>query len=582
LGRQGVGASTAVLALIVSLAFSGCAGLPNPGGASKAPTSATATVTLTLFGLNDFHGHIQSAGPVPYVLNRPDPADPARRVAVPHGGYAHVRTLLEQLRAKAGTPTLTVGAGDLIGASPLGSSLLKDEPAIQVLNDLGLDVAVVGNHEFDAGQEELRRKMDGRCPAAGCALPGFSGAKFPYLGANVVDVRSGQPWLQPFVIRELQGVKIAFIGAVTRETPRIVMASGIQGLKFTDEAEAINAQIPKARAAGAQLFVALLHEGGVVRGQGPGAWGDPTYACPGLEGEIVDISRRLDRAVSVVFSGHTHQAYTCKRDGRLLVQAQSHGAMITEVTMKVNASTGDVQDAQAVNRGVEQALYPASPHARPLMDQVERLTGPIKNEVLAEIPEPITRRGQGPGGETPLGALIAEAQLAFARSRGSADVAFMNNGGVRADLPALAASSPVKVTRGDVFATQPFGNPLLTYTLTGAEILELLRSQWQGTEATQPRMLQSAGLSYRWDARLPLEQRLIDVRIGGQALDLGREYRVVSSAFLADGGDRYAVLARGRKRETLGLDIDALVEWLRQSGASARNRLPGRVLRLDP
>jgi 5'-nucleotidase len=565
----------------VALLLAACSSVPSAvPGASRAGAVAPQTITLTLFGLNDFHGHLQAAGPVPYVLQQPNPADASQRVSVPHGGYAHVRTALETLRAQVG-PSLTVGVGDLIGASPLNSSLLKDEPTLQALSELGMTVSVVGNHEFDAGKGELLRKIRGECPAAGCAFPGFAGARFDYVAANVIDHASGKPWLKPYVIRELQGLKVAFIGAVTRETPGIVMASGIQGLRFVDEAESINAQIAPARAEGAQVIVALVHEGGIVRAQAPGVFGDASYACPGLEGEIVDISRRLDPAVAVVFSAHTHQPYTCKRDGRLLVQGQSYGALITQVTLQVDGRTGAVREASAVNHPVVQSAYAPSPAAQALLGQVEALTGPVKNAVVATIPQAMTRRGASPAGETPLGAMIAEAQLAFARQSGPADVAFMNNGGVRADLPALASGSPVQVTLGDAFATQPFGNPLLVYTLKGAQILELLRQQWAGAEPGNPRILQSAGLSYRWDARAPLAERLSEVRVGGAPLDETKDYRVVSSAFLADGGDRYSVLAQGRDRQTLGLDVDALVSHLKQSGASLRSRVPGRVLRLD-
>ena len=232
---------------LAALLLAACASVttPVPAGSSGTPKSSAAptrTVTLTIFGLNDFHGHLQAAGPVPWVFQQPDASDPTRRSSVPHGGYAHVRTALERLRAQR-DPSLTVGVGDLIGASPLNSSLLKDEPTLQAMNDLGMTVSAVGNHEFDAGKDELLRKMAGQCPAAGCALPGFSGVRFDYVAANVLDESSGKPWLKPYVIRELQGVKVAFIGAVTRETPGIVMAAGIRGLRFADEADSINAQI---------------------------------------------------------------------------------------------------------------------------------------------------------------------------------------------------------------------------------------------------------------------------------------------------------------------------------------------------
>ncbi len=565
------GRRTALLGVLASLSALAACSLLSPS--APAPTR-----TLTLLAINDLHGHLQTSNPVPWTYPVNDPARPGATLQAAHGGLPHLMTALNTLRTQAGS-SLTVGVGDMIGGSPLGSSLLKDEPTIEALNQLGVTVSVVGNHEFDAGRDELMRRIQGQCPAGGCALPGYRGARFEYIAANVLE--GEQPWLKPYVIRELNGLKIAFIGAVTRDTPSIVSASGIRGLRFTEEAQAINRFVPAARAEGAQVFVALVHEGGRVANQAAGVVNDPTYACEGLEGAIVGINERLDPAISVVFSAHTHQAYTCKRNGRLLVQGQAYGALISEVRLEVDARTGAVNTATAFNHKVAQSAYAASPEAKPLLDEVERLTGPIKNKTIATLPAQLTRRSAA-GSDSPLGGVIADAQLAYVRKLMPADVAFMNPGGVRADLPVVASPPPISVSMADAFATQPFGNDVVVLSLSGAQILELLQQQWAGREADSPRLLQpSQSLSYRWDARLPIEQRIIDVRINGASIEPTRSYRVVVNSFMAEGGDRFAVLRQGTARQIVGQDIEALVDYLQQRGDALRPPFVPRVTRVD-
>jgi 5'-nucleotidase len=567
-GRRARGLMLGALALFATLALPACSSLPGQ----------PASTTLTLLAINDLHGHLQVSNPVPWTYPANDPARPGATVQAAHGGLPHLMTALETLRTQAGS-SLTVGVGDMIGGSPLGSSLLKDEPTIEALNLLGVSVSVVGNHEFDAGRDELQRRIRGQCPAGGCALPGYKGARFEYIAANVLE--GEQPWLKPYVIRELNGVKIAFIGAVTRDTPNIVSASGIRGLRFTEEAQAINRFVPTARAEGAQVFVALVHEGGRVPNQPPGVVNDPSYACDGLEGSIVGINERLDPAISVVFSAHTHQAYTCKRNGRLLVQGQAYGALVSEVKLVVDRKTGAVSTATAFNHKVAQSAYGASPAAKPLLDEVERLTGPIKNKTIATLPAQLTRRSPS-GSDSPLGGVIADAQLAYVRKLTPADVAFMNPGGVRADLPVAAAQPPITVSMADAFATQPFGNDVVVLSLSGAQILELLQQQWAGRDADSPRLLQpSQTLTYRWDARLPIEQRIIDLRINGAPLDPARSYRVVVNSFMAEGGDRFTALRQGKERQIIGQDIEALIEYLQTRGDALRPPFVPRVTRVD-
>jgi 5'-nucleotidase len=557
-----------LISLPLALALGACA--VNAPGSSQVDR-------LTIFAINDFHGHIQTAAPVPYTYPEPAAGEPARTVAAPHGGLAHLATALRQLRA-ANPNSVTVGVGDLIGGSPLGSSLLKDEPTLDALSRLGLELSVLGNHELDAGRDELQRKLRGECDATGCAWPDFRGVRLPYIAANVIDEASGRPWLEPLRVVPVGNVKVGFIGAVTRDTPSIVMPSGISGLRFEDEARSINAQVPAARQQGAQLLVALVHEGGKLERAPAGEVERAGLDCPDLKGPVVDIVRQLATEIKIVFSAHTHQAYTCRIDGRLLVQGQSYGALITQVDVGLDARSGELVESHASNHKVSQAGYAAAADMTEFIASVEKLTRPIRTRPVATLQAPITRTGPA-GSETHLGAVIADAQLAYARRIDpQVRIALMNPGGIRADLGARAAG-PLQVDLGDLFAVQPFGNELVSMSLSGAEIAELLEQQWPGPQADPARLLQpSAGLSYRWSAERRPGERVRELRLDGSEIAPDASYRVVVNSFLAEGGDRYGVLKQGRERRLLGPDLQALADYL--GGAEAAALMPPQPARI--
>jgi 5'-nucleotidase len=525
---------------------------------------------LSILSFNDFHGNIQAQGPVPVSPRLPDPRTGELKTQ-PAGGAAYFASAMQQLRAR-NPNTLIVAGGDLIGASPQMSSLLRDEPTLAALSELGVTATALGNHELDAGLPELLRKARGECAPQGCAWPGYKGPGFPYLAANMIDEASGKPALPGHVLTEVGGLRIGIAGAVTRDTPKVIVARAIQGLRFTDEADALNAEIPSMKAAGARLLVAIMHEGGAQSGPGAAA-NDPSYACPGLSGRVLDIAKRLDPAYAVIIGGHTHQAYTCKIDGRLVVQAGSYGGWITESRLQLDGDAR-VLDAQAINHPVLQSAYAANPALAALVARAAELTAAARNRPVATLKAGATRHVSEPNGDSALGNLIADAQLAYARKQGPADIAFMNPGGIRADL-VITPERPV--TMSDLLAIQPFGNDLVALTLSGQQLLDLLQRQLPHPDSG-PRLLSaSAGLRYTWNVDSDGQARLGPVSLDGQPLQPGKDYRIVVNNFLSEGGDASGGFRLGRNRAILGSDIDALVDYLSGHPDAVATAAAGRL-----
>ena len=558
------------MCLLAASLLAACA-LPQPIQPIQAtqPAPVAARTELSIFSINDFHGHIQPTSPTPLMPRLPD-AQTGEIKAQAAGGVAYLAAAMAKLRAGR-EHSVFVAAGDLIGASPQLSALLKDEPTLAALGDLGLVASALGNHELDAGLRELQRKANGECPPAGCAWPGFKGPGFPYLAANMLDAQTGRPILPTHIIKDIAGFKVAFVGAVTRDTPSVVLPKAIVGLRFADEADTLNALLPQLRAEGAQVLVAVMHEGATHQG---GA-NDASHACPGLQGRGVDIAKRLDPAYAIIISGHTHQAYTCKINGRLLVQAGSYGGWVTESRLTLD-SAGKLLDAQAVNHPVLQSAYTPNPAFVALVQRAAELTAAARTKPVAELKQGAQRAAQAPFGDSPLGNLVADSQLAYAKKRGPADLALMNPGGIRADLT-VEPGRPV--TMSDLFAIQPFANELVVMTISGAQLRELLQRQLPKGDAP-PRMLQvSNSLRYQWRMGADGVAQLGEVRVAGQPLEAQKNYRLVVNNFMAEGGDGQSVLRQGTERVSIGVDVDAMVELLSENPAAATQITPGRIRR---
>jgi 5'-nucleotidase len=534
-----------------------------------AAAQTASPVELRILAINDFHGNLR---PPPGGIRIDDPGDKTRKLAVPAGGAEHMATLVNELRGGRKNH-IFVAAGDLIGASPLLSAMFHDEPTIESLSMMGLDVASVGNHEFDEGKDELLRMQNGGChPQDGCQGPHpFAGAQFRYLAASTFEASSGKTVLPSYAIRQFDGVPVAFIGLTLKGTPGLVAPPGIAGLEFRDEAGTVNALVPELKARGVEAIVVLIHEGGFPTGD--------YNECPGISGPVVDIVKKFDRAVDLVISGHTHQAYVCEIDGRLVTSADKYGTIVTAIDVKLDPATHDVISAHADNVIVRSGVLAKDPGQTALLEAYDKVAGPLASRVAGSVTAPLSRMPND-AGESVLGDIIADAQLAATRAEadGGAAVAFTNPGGIRSDI---AKKPDGAATYADVFAAQPFRNQLVTLTLTGAQIKTMLEQQW--LDPARPRILQvSNGFSYTWDGARPFGERVVagSMALNGRPVDPATTWRVTVNGFLAVGGDGFTVLKTGTAARIGIYDVDALYAWF-QANSPLSPAAPARIMRVN-
>ena len=561
-----------------------------PADAAAAPKPPVKT-NGHLLAINDFHGNIDPPVGSGGLVN-----------GTPAGGVEYLATTLKTLRQQAGTPNvLTVSAGDSIGGTPLVSAAFHDEPTIEELNTLGLDVSSVGNHEFDEGVTELLRMQNGGChPVDGCQDgDGFAGADFPYLAANVVYRSNNRPILPPYAIKTVGNKRIGFIGMTLEGTPSIVNPAGISTVKFLDEATTANKYAGILRKQGIKTIVLLLHEGGAQSGPPP----LDINGCSGFAGDIVPVIAGLQPIFKLVVTGHTHRPYICNLPNRsgatsLVTSAGSFGTIVTDISFTLGKN-GNMISASARNVIVENGIRnpdgtwltdatgafvrnPAlvDPAAKALADKFRTAVAPIANAIVGTITADITRTANA-AGESSLGDVIADGMLAYARTTDGAEIAFMNPGGIRADLSfanSPGGEAPGQVTYGEVFTVQPFNNLVTTQTFTGAQIKDVLEQQFVGFGGqTVQRILQvSAGFTYDYDSTGPAGAKVSNIQLNGVPIDPAGSYRVVSNDFLANGGDGFTNLGLGTDRSTSpGFDVDSLAAYLGAGPVS-----PGPVNRI--
>ncbi|QIH06292.1 MULTISPECIES: bifunctional metallophosphatase/5'-nucleotidase [unclassified Pseudomonas] len=511
-------------------------------------------VAVNIVAINDLHGYLQ-ANPFSFK----DPSAPGGVRKLQAGGVATLGGMLGQLRQQD-PQLLFIGAGDLVGGSPPLSAMWADEPTLDALRQMGMKLSAIGNHELDNGKAEFLRQLNGGCqssrPDKACQFrPDYPGAGFPYLAANLMDSDTGKPLLPAYRIEQVHGVKVAFVGAVLRDVASVVSAKGMRGLQVADEADSINKLIPELKAQGANAIVAVVHQGGST----PEPFDKPD--CSQLGGDIVDVAKRLDPAVDVLISAHSHQGYLCKVGPLLVTQGNSYGHLLTHLTLQVTPGQHRVTGIQALNLVADPARYPQDPALARLQQDVEARSNQVLLKPVGAIAaSPISRRTDA-AGEMPLGDLIADAHLAGGQANG-ARIAFMNNGGIRSDLALEPGQS--KINYGQLATLQPFNNNLIAFDLTGRQIEQLLNQQWKGTEDAN--ILQvSRGFSYRWDAKRPVDSRVVpgSIRLDGQPLRADASYRLVMNGFLADGGDRFSLFKSGINRSDLGIsDLDAMLRYV--------------------
>jgi 5'-nucleotidase len=537
--------------------------------ASRSGAETPAPVDLRILAINDFHGNLR---PPPGGIRIADPNDKTKKIAVAAGGAEYMATLVKELR-EGHKNNIFVAAGDLIGASPFLSAMFHDEPTIESLSMMGLAVTSVGNHEFDEGTDELLRMQNGGChPADKCQGPHpFAGAKFHYLAASTFEKSSGKTVFPPYEIREFDGVPVAFIGLTLKGTPNIVSPVGVAGLEFRDEADTVNALVPELKARGVEAIVVLIHEGGVPTGD--------YNECPGISGPIVDIVKKFDRAVDIVISGHTHQAYVCDIDGRLVTSGDKYGTLVTTIDVKLDPATHDVISAKADNVIVRNAALAKDSDQTALIAAYDKLAAPIAERRAGSVTDTLSRV-PNEAGESVLGDIIADAQLAATRSDkdGGAMIALTNPGGIRTDI---AKKEDGAVSYGDVFASQPFRNQLVTLTLTGAQIKDMLEQQW--LDPKRPRILQvSKGFEYTWDNAKPYGEHVAaeSLALNGARIERAQAYRVTVNNYLSVGGDGFTVFKDGKAPLTGGYDADALDAYFKANSPLSPGQ-PDRIKRAN-
>jgi 5'-nucleotidase len=568
-----------------------------PAAASAAPSKQGDT-HVQLLAINDLHGHLAPNTPGTIQVGCCNPVISGgvqtgwTQKTVPAGGVAYLATHMKALRS-TNPNTLTVGAGDLIGASPLVSALFHDEPTIEAMNSIGLDVTGVGNHEFDEGVDELLRMQygnqrggDGCHPIDGCqdGTP-FAGSIFQYLAANVFYAGTNTTILPPYEVHKVGDAKIAFIGLTFEGTPTVVTPSAVEGLDFRPEVATTNALVDKLRREqGVKAFVVLLHQGGAQRPPAPPASPATTPAgdeytdvnrCVNFNGpEMEAIAQGLDPRVRVIISAHTHQPYICTMAGKLVTSAASFGRLVTDIDLTIDHQSKAITSATATNRIVTQDVA-QDPAAKAILDKYTELSAPLANRVVGSIAGDIRSArdnpsGQNAAGEQPMGDVIADAMLEATKPTdfGGAVAAFMNSGGVRAGLlfdQISGGEQPGQVTYAEAFTVQPFGNTLVVKTCTGQQIYDVLNQQFNNPAAGSNRiMLPSANVHYRWTtAGGP---QVVDGSVsfdgGATAISKTASYRVAVNNFMADGGDNYTVFRSCT--EPLGgeVDLDAFTRYL--------------------
>ena len=578
------------------------------GCSSTGTQSNPNVVKVKIIGMNDFHGYLNRSDNAELFLKDPDNPGSVAKVKV--GGAAYVATLVKQLKAK-NPNSIVVGAGDFIGASPAISSFTQDEATINVMGEIGLEVSAVGNHEFDRGKEELKRLQNGGC-APGKEVGretcvknnSFSGAKFKYLAANVIENDTQKTLFPGTYIKKFGGVTVGFVGLTLSGTPKATRGSA--GLSFQDEITVINESATKFKEQGVDAVVVLIHQGG-----GTTAATLNDKSCPGLSGEIVPIVQGL-KNVDLVVSGHTHREYVCtdKKTGILLTQANYYGNVVTDIDLEIVPGKGVISknanslpvingDNKKLPKGFVALIK--DPDVEREVKMYDDLSKKKRSEIQGYLANPLptiniegtTARNNNV--EHLIGDVIADAYLASAPKEIKADIAFVNPGGVRSGLNKTGA-----ITYDDLFGVLPFGNNLFYIDLTGEQLIRLLEEQWEAANCKNKplvknninmcgRLLQpSSTLTYEWDVKRGPGKELgkgdlvlVDsVRIGPnkEPLDLKKKYRIVTNSFLAEmGGDNFTVFKSGTGLQDMGVvDLDSLVAYFKNYTEKSPMASPSR------
>lgn len=554
-------AATAIAALV--------AGTPALAAEGKKPTAQgnPNLATVQLLSFNDYHGHLEATDP-PLSMTH----DPSQ---TPVGGAEYLSSKLTELRAKVGDGrSLTVAAGDLIGGSTFLSGLFHDEPSVETLNAMGLDVSSVGNHEFDEGTDELLRMQDGGChPKDGCYFEDevYPGADFPWLAANVIKKSDGETLLPGTWVKEVAGTKVGFIGMTLEGTDLLVSPGGVSSVTFEDEVETANAQADVLKKQGVKAIVVLMHEGGANAG---------TYnSCVGISEPIATMATQFSPEIDQIVTGHTHNPYVCSipdpaGNPRLVTSAADYGRVVTETNLVINTRSGEVDRGRTSSTNHLVTRTTADPEMTEIISKWKALSGPVGAQIVGTHTEDIIGHSDPRSNraiETPMGALVADAILwGTSGDNGGAQIALMNVGGVRASLPMAPKyeEGEGEITYAEAFDIAPFGNLLNTVTLTGAQLKGILEQQYRVSASGAASTLSlcvSEGFTYTWDAAAPQGSKVVagSMMLNGVPIDLNASYRVGTLSFLAQGGDGFSGFGQGTDLTGGPEDLANLVAFFR-------------------
>lgn len=510
-------------------------------------------VHVQLLGINDFHGQLDTWRSI---------KDSTGNVVDYSGGIEWLAGYLKDREATNPANTLMIQAGDLVGASPPVSALLQDEPTIRLMNEIGLDVGTIGNHEFDEGVAEMKRLINGgdnpKTAQYEAKYGKFTGSTMDYVVANVVDEKTNQPILDPYVVKEVDGIKIGFIGVVTTETPTIVTPSGVAGVKFTDEVTAVNKYAKELTDQGVKTIVVLAHDPGTSKTDGTAA-----------TGKVVDMAKDIDPAVDVIYGAHDHKYLNTNVDGKVLVQSWSYGTAFSDIDLTIDPSTGDVIKNQTKAEVVDtlHSKIKADTKIKAELDGYQEDIKPVVSQVVGATSAPITNTANE-SGESALGNLIADGM----RTVTGTQLGFMNSGGIRNPLPGG------EITWGDLFKVQPFGNDLVTMTITGDQIRTLLNQQFQAPPSYN-KIMAISGLKYTWSNNKPYGSKVLDIYLeNGTLINPTSEYTITVNNFMADGGDGFEILKSGKNRLTNVTDLDGFVQYFKSLPQPVSAQIEKRII----
>ncbi|WP_025698695.1 bifunctional 2',3'-cyclic-nucleotide 2'-phosphodiesterase/3'-nucleotidase, partial [Paenibacillus forsythiae] len=509
-------------------------------------------VEVHLIGINDFHGQLDTTSVVG-----------GKNV----GSAAVLAAYLKQARVQHEN-SLLFHNGDSVGASAPVSSLERDEPTHEWMNLMKFDVGTLGNHEFDQGVAALRSQIFGGVDPKNDKVV-HAGADFDYINANAVDSATGKPIINPYVIKEIGGVKIGFIGVVTKATPSKVSPAGTAGIRFLspdEEVQAIGKYAAELQDKGVQTIVVLAHDPASTKGDSTtGEAADLAHALP------------LDSPVDVIVAGDNHALANGVVNGKLIVQAYSYGTAFEDIKLVIDHATGDVKSQSATVTTTYQDGVTPDPETAALVNKYLNLH-PELTQPVGTTDGTVTRT-DAYNNESALGNLIADAMLKadFGDGKGSADFAFMNPGGIRADLP------KGNVSFGDLAKIQPFGNTLVKLTLTGAQIKTLLQQQWGGKADGTPdtKTLQISGLKYTANMYLPVAERIAGLtKADGTPISMTQKYTAVVNNFMAAGGDNYKVLTEASDSVAGPVDLDVFYDYIVKTfkGGLISSKVEGRIV----